>query len=103
MSHYQLRPSAETDLDSISAYTARNWSKTQADIYINKLFDAFDLIGGNPRIGKSCDAILPGYRCLYVESHYIYYSLQDASLPIITRILHHSQDAERALGLKTIN
>ncbi len=52
MSRYLLASAAESDLDSIWEYIARD-SVDAADRWIAKLFDAFEVLAVNPAIGHT--------------------------------------------------
>jgi toxin ParE1/3/4 len=49
-----------------------------------------------PTLGRSCDAIRPGYRKYHEGRHLIFYVLIPEGIKI-ARILHDSMDAERHL------
>jgi plasmid stabilization system protein ParE len=50
VSGYILGPDADLDLDNIWEYIARD-NLEAADRWIGKLFDAFEALGQNPRMG----------------------------------------------------
>ncbi len=52
MSDYVLARAAESDLDSIWEYIARD-STDAADRWIARLFDAFETVAANPNIGHT--------------------------------------------------
>ncbi len=78
---------AEADIDSIAEYTKDTWGEIQADSYLMKLEDGFELLARNPSIGRSCDQIRRGLRRYEIEKHVAFYvPLRNGVL--IVRVLH---------------
>ena len=78
---------AEADIDSIAEYTKDTWGEIQADSYLMKLEDGFELLARNPLIGRSCDQIRRGLRRYEIEKHVAFYvPLRDGIR--IVRVLH---------------
>ncbi len=78
---------AEADIDSIAEYTKDTWGEIQADSYLMKLEDGFELLARNPLIGRSCDQIRRGLRRYEIENHVAFYvPLRNGVL--IVRVLH---------------
>ncbi|MDP8244541.1 MAG: type II toxin-antitoxin system RelE/ParE family toxin [Candidatus Hinthialibacter antarcticus] len=69
---YYLSPKAVEDLDHIWFYSFENWGIYQADLYIDKLTAAFELLAERPKIAVNCDAFSEGYRRYQVGTHVIY-------------------------------
>jgi len=91
----RLSPLAEVDLEDIWVYTARHWSKAQADSYHNSFVAAFEELWHQAQNGHPVD-VLPGFQKLPCGSHVIYF-LEHADHTAVIRILHQRQDAERHL------
>jgi toxin ParE1/3/4 len=69
VSRYLLSPAAQIDLEQIWDYSCHRWGVEQADEYLRELQRAIERAGANPRIGRACDEIRPGYRKLAAGSH----------------------------------
>jgi toxin ParE1/3/4 len=78
---------AEEDVDLIAAYTTRTWGWRQANVYLARLEDGFDLLAKSPSIGRSCDSIRPGLRRFEIGKHVVFYLAQADEL-LIVRVLH---------------
>jgi toxin ParE1/3/4 len=89
---YRLSPTAEGDLDDIWQYTALNWSATQAEIYVSRLFDTFVVLGNNHSLGQRMDSIMEGYRRFRCGHHLIFYLSADDGQVEVIRILHEKVD-----------
>jgi toxin ParE1/3/4 len=96
MSTYDLSPRARADLREIWNYTRDRWSVEQADRYIRELNRTFATIAHDPRRGRPCDDIRPGYRKYRVGAHMIFFRSVSARVEVI-RVLHQSMDFERHL------
>ncbi|MFZ3013227.1 MAG: type II toxin-antitoxin system RelE/ParE family toxin [Nitrospira sp.] len=86
-----LYPRAETDLADIWQFTFETWGVTQANTYLEQLDLGFRQLAKNPKLGKPCDEIRTGYRCLHLNRHMAYYRLH-ARQVIIVRVLHERMD-----------
>jgi toxin ParE1/3/4 len=78
---------AEDDIDRIIAYTATKWGWQQSNRYVAKLEDGFDLLAGNPSIGRSCDSIRAGLRRFEIGRHVVFY-LPGPGGVLVVRVLH---------------
>ncbi len=96
MAEYRLSPAAERDLESIWAYTVRQWGVDQANRYIDSLTAAFAELAQSPKTAPSCEHIRPSYRRWGVERHIIYFRLTDFGIAVI-RVLHDRMEASRHL------
>ena len=96
MTSYLLSPRAAADVEEIWDYTKRRWDADQAERYNRVLQQGIEQIVGDPRKGRSCDQIRPGYRKYSVGSHMIFYRVVDDNVEIV-RILHQQMDFERHL------
>ena len=87
MPQLQISAEAEEDIDRIVAYTAGKWGWRQADRYLAKLEDGFNLLAGNPSIGRPCESIRAGLRRLEIGRHVVFY-LQGPVAVLVVRVLH---------------
>lgn len=85
-------------MEAIWQYTFRTWSRSQADKYIDDLFDAFELLATNPAMGKKVYDVREGYRRLLLQHHLIFYRISDAGDVDIIRILNERVDVRRHLS-----
>lgn len=94
---YVISHEATNDLKSIWLYTFEFWSQSQADRYLNLIFDEIESITQNPKIGKDFSQIRKGYFRVRVKSHFIFYRIYEQEIEVI-RILHQSMDIETHLS-----
>lgn len=85
-----IRPEARKDLQDIRAHTRKNFGRAQADRYEQAFATAFRTLLRYPEIGYSVDDIHLGYRCYQIQSHSIFYRLDNDEL-IIVAVLHQNQ------------
>jgi toxin ParE1/3/4 len=85
----QVRVSAEaeSDIDQIAAYTTATWGWRQTDKYLAKLEECFELLAGNPSVGRTCDSIRIGLRRFEIGSHVVFYFPDKVEI-LIVRVLH---------------
>jgi toxin ParE1/3/4 len=79
MSGYVLSPRAQADIDEIWDYTADRWNDDQAEHYTQDLRRAIEAVAHDPRKGRPCDRIRPGYRKYSVGSHVLFFRLVRAA------------------------
>ena len=65
---YRLSALAEQDLEEIWSYVAEDASSTTADRLIDAIFDRFELLVEQPRIGRNRPEFGEGVRSFVVES-----------------------------------
>jgi len=96
--NYKITNEASYDLEKIWLYTFENWSKEQADRYINLIIDEIEYLCLKPDSGKNFGHIRKGYLMSKVKSHLVFYKINNkkAELEII-RILHQMMDIENHL------
>jgi toxin ParE1/3/4 len=95
---YVISEEAARDLEQIWVYTNEMWSSTQADAYLNMLFDEIESITKSPLKGKDFSHIIEGYFQSSVKSHFIFYKLNNSKKEVyIIRILHHRMDIANRL------
>ena len=74
----------------------RTWSVAQRNKYLTQLDNRFAALAEFPTMGRSCEAIRPGYRKFHEGRHVIDYVLIPGGIKVV-RILHASMDVERHL------
>ena len=87
MPQLSISVEAEDDIDRIIAYTATKWGWRQGNRYLAKLEDGFDLLAGNPSIGRSCDSIRAGLRRFEIGRHVVFH-LPGPGGVLVVRVLH---------------
>ena len=97
MSRYLLSPAAQADLEQIWDYTNDRWGIYQAEEYLRGLQRAIERAAANPRIGRPCDEIRPGYRRLAAGSHLLFYRVTAEGIVDVVRVLHQRMDVDRHL------
>lgn len=96
MTRYLLTPAAVADIEEIWEYTRDQWGTDQADEYNHEIQHAIERAADNPKIGRACDEIRPGYLKIAIGSHVAFYRITDDAI-IIVRILHQRMDVSRHL------
>ena len=117
MIRYLLSPAAQQDLEEIWDYNCGRWDTGQAEEYLRELQRAIERVAANPRIGRACDEIRPGYFKLAAGSHTLFYRViaaeviadeviadeatedeatEDEVIDVV-RILHQRMDVHRHL------
>ena len=91
---YRLSALAEADLDEIWSYVAEDASPTMADRLIDAIFDRFELLVEQPRMGRKRPEFGEGVRSFVVESYVIYY--RHAEGVLVARVLHGRRDQAAA-------
>lgn len=96
--NFKISKEAEKDLQKIWEYTFETWSITQADRYINLIFQEIDYICNSPNYGKDFSYVRKGYLRTKVKSHFIFYKINISKEQLeIIRILHQRMDIENRL------
>lgn len=97
--NYQLSVEAAKDLEKIWLYTLENWSAEQANKYFNLILDEIENIARDPNSGNDYSHIRKGYFQSRVNSHFIFYRVnQVLNLIEIIRILHQQMDVDSRLN-----
>lgn len=91
---YRLSALAEGDLEEIGSYVAEDASPTTADRLLDAIFDRFELLAEQPRMGRNRPEFGEGVRSVVVESYLIYYR-HDRDV-LIARVLHGRRDQAAA-------
>ena len=96
--NFTIRKEAEKDLENIWLYTFENWSIEQAEKYLNLIFDEIDYLCVKPNSGLDYGNIRKGYWRSKVNSHFIFYKINEKQNEIeIIRVLHEMMDIENHL------
>jgi toxin ParE1/3/4 len=91
---YRLSSLAEQDLEEIWFYVAEDAGPTTADRLIDAIFNRFEMLVEQPRMGRHRPEFGDGVRSLVVESYVIYYRYDEDLL--IARVLHRRRDQAAA-------
>jgi len=83
---------AKNDLEDTIAYTSRRWSNKKAKEYIVEIRYALGLLYSNPNLVKSINDTVMNARFFNINSHTIYYNLDEESNIYIDRILHKNSN-----------
>ena len=87
MAAFRFSRRAESDLLSIGDYTLRTWGKAHAARYLGELEVCCQTLSDNPGLGRLCDEIRPGLRCLEDGKHVLFYRQERGGI-LVSRILH---------------
>lgn len=91
--NFKLTIEAQKDLTNIWYYTFKNWSKAQADRYLNLIFSEMEYLCDKPFSGKDFSHIRKGYYRSKVKSHFLFYKIDNTENCIeIIRVLHQRMD-----------
>ncbi len=88
---------AERDIEEIYRYGLIQFGEMQADRYAQGMGECFDLICGNPGIGRLDTRITPAVRRFEFKSHVIFYDIEQDAIRIV-RVLHGAADFVRHLN-----
>lgn len=81
---WELSRQASAEIDDIIRYTDLNFGIEQTENYVGGLYNAFDLLSDNPKMGQ---AWAGERRCLIYRSHYVFYRILDDHI-FITDIMN---------------
>lgn len=87
MGTYRLSRRAENDLFEIGEYTIRTWGLEQCARYIDGLEACCQKLADNPKLGRSCESLRPGYWRMEQGKHVVFYRIEKDGI-IVPRILH---------------
>lgn len=96
---YRLSALAEQDLEETWSYVAEDAGPATADRLIDAIIHRFELLAGQPRMGRLRPEFGEGVRSFAVESYVIYYRPEGEVL--IARILHGRRDQAAAWSEST--
>lgn len=86
MANYRLTEEAKSDLIQIHKFGIETFGETQANKYLNGLFNCFETIARNPFAFESVDYIRHGYRRCPYESNSIFYRIEKEGIAIMAII-----------------
>ena len=93
---YRLSALAEQDLEEVWSYAAEDASVTMADRLLDAVFERFELLAEQPRVGRLRPEFGEGVRSFTVEN-YVIYSRHD-EVVLIARVLHGRRDQAAVWG-----
>ena len=93
MSGWVLSLDADEDLQDIFLFTEETWGEAQARLYLDELFDLFDLIGHNPLMGRPRAEIGENILSFPHGSHVVFFMGWKGETAIL-RVLHGSRDID---------
>jgi toxin ParE1/3/4 len=73
MARYRLSGTTDDKIASIYEYSILKFGEAQADAYFLGLHDRFDLLAGNPSMGREEPQVGEGVRRFLYEAHLIFY------------------------------
>jgi len=85
---FELSNRARSDIANIIRYTIENFGQARAEKYVGGLYNSFDLLTANPKLGREWKSERQRY--IY-RSHYVYYRVTPRGI-FVTHIRHTSQD-----------
>ena len=93
MRTYRLSRQADRHLGDIYLHTAATFGRSQADKYLRGFAATFDLLAGNPRMGRAADHVRPGLRRHEHAGHVIFYRESGEGLLIVGVVHSRSRPA----------
>jgi len=84
---FEISKRARADIKNIARYTLENFGLAQTEDYLGGLYNSFEILGENPRLGREWKT---GRRRYIYRMHCVYYRLLDERI-VITHIRHSSQ------------
>jgi toxin ParE1/3/4 len=91
---YRLTRKAEEDLTEVYLTGIRDFGVAQAEVYLAKLLQTFDLLADNPALARLREEFRPAVRIHPHSAHIIIYRDIDSDILII-RIRHGREDWRR--------
>ena len=89
---YELSAAAAQDAEAILERSIIDFGPLQTEHYFESLNRCLDLLGANPELGSSAEALRPDYRRFIHQSHIVFYRCTDGDI-LVVRILHRRMDA----------
>jgi toxin ParE1/3/4 len=95
---HRLAPRAETDLDDVWLYVARESSIETANHLIDTISDRFLILARFPYLGRSREEDFgPGCRSLAVGDYVIVYCIENQDV-LVLRVLHGRRQLKALFG-----
>ena len=85
---FELSKRARSDIKNVARYTLESFGIAQAEQYLSGLYNLFDLLTDNPRLGREWTG--GRRRCVY-RMHYVYYRVVGTHV-FITHVRHSSRN-----------
>jgi toxin ParE1/3/4 len=101
MARVRLSHLAYDDLLEIWAFIAED-SAENADRFIDRLFETFELLANNEKLGKIRPELLSGLRSFPVRRYIIFYHPVNFGVEI-SRVLHSARDIENIIEQQTLS
>ena len=92
MAELRISPRARDDLIEIWSYIADD-SVTNADAFIDKLYEAMEALGRQPGSGRQREELAPGIQSFPFGRYLIFYRALTSTVEIV-RVLHGARDIE---------
>lgn len=92
MSKLRISPRASLDLIEIWSYIADD-SVTNADAFIDKLYETMQLLADKPGAGRHREELAPGIQSFPFGRYLIFYRVVGGEIEIV-RVLHGARDIE---------
>ena len=96
MSEYALSADAAAALEDIYVHTAQTFGEEQAAAYHEGFHRTFTLLADFPRMGKSADELIPGWRQFGYAKHVIFYTPQHNGVTV-QAVIHGAQNLRKHL------
>ena len=94
LSPYVLSNDAAQDVTAMYVYSLQQWGESQAEAYIDGLYEQFETLQSHPHAGRDVSLIRANTRRLLYQRHAIYYHVSAKEIRIL-RILHQRMDPAR--------
>lgn len=92
MSAYRISADAESDLDGIWLYIARESGDIdRATRFVDRLYGHFKLLAKNPSMGRGLDALQPGCRGMAFAGYMVFYTVVEEGEILILHVRHGSR------------
>ena len=92
----RILPLAISDLMEIWSYIADD-SETNADAFIDELYDTMSNLGHQPAMGREREELAPGIRSFPVRRYVIFYRHVSSAVEVV-RVLHGARDLQETFG-----
>jgi toxin ParE1/3/4 len=92
MARVTRRPQAEADILEIGDYIAEG-SMAEADRWVDRLNEKFELWATQPMMGRSRDELAPNVRCLPFGRYVVFFEPLPDGIDVV-RVMHGSRDID---------
>lgn len=90
---WRTTESAEVDLGEIERYGTTTYGRLAAELYVDDLFAALDLLAINPRMVRERSELGEGLRLYRFRAHYVLYRIDDEDI-LVVRVIGARQDLQ---------